>query len=236
MGKRHLIVNADDFGQSPGINQGIITAHEQGIVTSASLMVRWPASVAAAAYGRAHPELSLGLHLDLGEWVYRDGGWVALYHVVDLADPVAVADEVRHQLAQFVRLVGQTPTHIDSHQHVHRTEPVRSIVRDLARQLAVPLRHFSTAVRYCGDFYGQTGKGDPHPEGISVGGLLQILAGLPPGVTELGCHPSATDDADSMYRRERTEEVNTLCDPQVRAALVTENVQLYSFLRLSTSA
>jgi len=43
-GTRFLIVNADDFGQSPGINRGIIKAHADGIVTSVSLMVRWPAS------------------------------------------------------------------------------------------------------------------------------------------------------------------------------------------------
>lgn len=49
---RFLIVNADDFGQSPGVNRGIIEAHEHGIVTSASLMVRWPAATEAAAYGR----------------------------------------------------------------------------------------------------------------------------------------------------------------------------------------
>ena len=52
-GTRHLIVNADDFGQSAGINRGIIEAHEHGIVTSTSLMVRWPA--AGARWGSASP-------------------------------------------------------------------------------------------------------------------------------------------------------------------------------------
>ena len=50
--KRYLIVNADDFGQSHGVNRGIIEAHERGVVTSASLMVRWPAARKAAAYAR----------------------------------------------------------------------------------------------------------------------------------------------------------------------------------------
>jgi hypothetical protein len=76
---RHLIVNADDFGQSVGVNRGIIEAHERGIVTSASLMVRWPSAQEAAAYARSHTSLSLGLHFDFGEWRYRDGNWWKLY-------------------------------------------------------------------------------------------------------------------------------------------------------------
>src|SRR5919201_1887636 len=99
--KRYLIVNADDFGQSAGVNRGIIEAHERGIVTSASLMVRWPAATEAAAYARDHPELSLGLHLDLGEWAYRDGEWIALYQVVCEDVREAVAHEVTRQLMAF---------------------------------------------------------------------------------------------------------------------------------------
>ena len=49
MSERILVVNADDFGQSEGVNRGIIEAHTNGIVTSASLMVRWPAAREASA-------------------------------------------------------------------------------------------------------------------------------------------------------------------------------------------
>src|SRR5262249_16709084 len=122
---RCLIVNADDFGQSPGVNRGVIAAHERGIVTSASLMVRWPAAAEAAAYARTHPDLGLGLHLDLGEWTYREGSWVARYLVAVPDDARAVSDEVGRQLAAFRSLVGRDPTHLDSHQHVHREDPVR---------------------------------------------------------------------------------------------------------------
>ena len=59
------------FGLSEGVNRGIIRAHEQGIVTSASLMVRYPAAAEAARYALQHPRLSVGLHLDMAEWVYR---------------------------------------------------------------------------------------------------------------------------------------------------------------------
>src|SRR5215831_18987425 len=95
---RRLIVNADDFGQSAGINDGIARCHEAGIVTSASLMVDHPHGVDAAVYARGHPALSVGLHLDLGEWIQRDGEWIALYEVVPAWDAGTIRREVLRQL------------------------------------------------------------------------------------------------------------------------------------------
>src|SRR2546422_2301017 len=60
-----LIVTGDDFGASHGINRGIIQAHRDGILMSASLLVDRPASVDAATLARQHPHLSVGLHLEL---------------------------------------------------------------------------------------------------------------------------------------------------------------------------
>jgi predicted glycoside hydrolase/deacetylase ChbG (UPF0249 family) len=227
--KRYLIVNADDFGLSSSVNHGIIKAHEQGIVTSTSLMVGWPAAAEAASYSRKHRDLSFGLHIDLGEWAYRDGTWVPLYEVVPMEDRAAVSDQVSYQLDIFRLLLGKDPTHIDSHQHAHLREPVRSIVMDAARALRVPLRHYDSGVRFCGDFYGQTAEGLSFPYGISVDRLMKILAALPPGITELSCHPGVADDLDTMYRSERLEEVKALCDPRVRAAISTLDIELCSF-------
>jgi len=230
--KRYLIVNADDFGLSEGVNRGIIRAHEQGIVTSASLMVRWPAAAEAARYALQHARLSVGLHLDLAEWVYRDGQWMPRYQVVPPDDKSAVDGEVGRQLETFRRLLGREPTHLDSHQHVHRNEPARSVVGQLAQSLSVPLRSFTPQVQYCGDFYGQTGEGDPYPEGISLEGLLKTIQNLPAGVTELGCHPGEDEHLDSVYRIERMQEVTVLCHPQVRVALESNTVKLCSFADL----
>jgi predicted glycoside hydrolase/deacetylase ChbG (UPF0249 family) len=227
---RYLIVNADDFGLSAGVNCGIIASHEHGIVTSASLMVRWSAAPAAADYARQHPQLSLGLHVDLCEWIYRDDTWTPLYEVVSLDDQQQIARETTQQLAAFRNLVGRNPTHLDSHQHVHLKEPTRSVLLALAREMDVPLRHYASAVRYCGDFYGHDSKSRPYPQGISVDGLIELLARLPPGVTELGCHPGEAEDLDTMYAHERRQEIATLCDPRIRAALAAEGIQLCSFL------
>jgi predicted glycoside hydrolase/deacetylase ChbG (UPF0249 family) len=226
---RYLIVNADDFGLSPGVNRGIAEAHEHGIVTSASLMVRRPPAEESAVYARAHPRLSVGLHIDLCEWTYRDPRWECLYEVVSLDDEHAVAEEAARQLHAFRRLMGQDPTHLDSHQHVHREEPVRSVLLGMAHSLGGPLRFFTPGVRYCGNFYGQTEKGLPWHEAISVAGLIGALTALPPGVTELACHPGTGDDLDSMYSAERAREVEALCDPNVREALTTGGIELRSF-------
>jgi chitin disaccharide deacetylase len=194
-------------------------------------MVHGPAAQHAAEYAAAHPRLSVGLHLDLAEWRSESGRWVTAYELVALDDAVAVADEVDRQLERFVALVGREPTHLDSHQHLHRDEPLRSIVRDRGRRLGIPVREQTGGVRYLGGFYGQGGKGVPWLEGIGVDSLCRLLRELPEGTTELGCHPGLGDDTGSDYGGERALEVATLCDPRVRETLRDEGIALRSFLK-----
>lgn len=225
---RKLIVNADDLGQHAGINAGVRAGYQAGIVTSASLMVRWPAAVAAAEWGRELPGLSLGLHLDLGEWSCRHGTWYPRYVVVDSDDAAAVEREIAVQLALFCELVGRPPTHLDSHQHAHREEPVRSLLLMAAADLGVPVRGESQQVRYEGGFYGQDAEMQPWPEGISLDHLAQLLRGLPAGLTELGCHPGdGTGDGD--YVTERAQELAVLTDPQIRGLLRDCAITLTTF-------
>jgi hopanoid biosynthesis associated protein HpnK len=60
---RRLIVNADDFGRSHSINQAVIRAHRDGILTTTSLMVNEPACADAVILARQNPRLGVGLHL-----------------------------------------------------------------------------------------------------------------------------------------------------------------------------
>lgn len=229
MPTRKLIVNADDFGQSPGINRGIIQAFEQGILTSVSLMVRYPAAIEAAAYAKKNPALGIGLHVDLGEWFYNNGEWIPLYEVVSLDNKQQVEKEVVNQLNTFYQLMGRKPTHIDSHQHVHQRENVRTVFIELAQKLNVTLRGCSRQVNYCGDFYGQCFDGSPYHEGISVGALKAIILKLPEGLTEMACHPGLNNDVETMYRVEREKEVDTLCDMRIREAVANRHIELCSF-------
>jgi predicted glycoside hydrolase/deacetylase ChbG (UPF0249 family) len=233
MSQRVLIVNADDFGRSPGVNAGVSRAHEHGVVTSATLMVRWPAAEEASAYARRRYSLSVGLHLDLGEWVYRDGEWFPRYEVLSDTTQETVTAEIEQQLGRFESLIGLSPTHLDSHQHVHRDEPARTALLRVGERLGIPVRSFTPGITYSGAFYGQDAKGTPVHDAVTVESLVDVIEALPPGVTELACHPALEHDHDSAYGEERMREVETLCDPRVRAAIDRCGVDLRSFADLS---
>jgi chitin disaccharide deacetylase len=233
MADRVLIVNADDFGRSEGVNRGVIRAHEEGIVTSATLMVRWPAAEEAAEYARGH-SLGVGLHLDLGEWYYRDGEWHSRYQVITGSSDEEVAEEIGLQLERFEALIGRPPTHLDSHQHVHHEDPVRTGLLRAGHRLGIPVRGLTPGVSYTG-FYGQDAEGHSVPEAISVDTLVRTIEELPPGVTELGCHPAADADHPSAYDRERLREVETLCDPRVATAIERCAVALRSFADITVA-
>jgi predicted glycoside hydrolase/deacetylase ChbG (UPF0249 family) len=224
--ERNLVVNADDLGLSAAVNEGVFAAHAEAIVTSASLMVRQGAAAAAARRVAEFPELAIGLHLDLGEWNYESGEWTLAYSHCD-SDPAAVEAECRAQLERFRALIGRDPTHLDSHQHVHESEPARGVAEALAAEFGVPLRN--RAIPYEGGFYGQSGKGEPFPEGITPQRLMELIRALPPGWTEIGCHPAAGPVPTSSYDAERQIELATLRHPQVKDLLSVMEINLCSF-------
>lgn len=219
--KRYLIVNGDDFGASRGIDAGILRAHHDGILTSASLMVNMPRSREAAALSDALPAASIGLHANFT----NEGAGP----VVDLADVAACRTELRRQFTDFVRLMGRPPTHVDSHHNVHRLPGLLPLFLDLAAEHELPLREHSPA-RYHSSFYGQW-DGVPHPEQISPDSLIRMLrTQMDTQVTELGCHPGYVDpDFSSVYHVERETELRTLCDPRVGRTVAALGFVLISF-------
>jgi len=223
---KYLIVNADDFGASPGVNRGILEAHCRGVVTSTSFMVDAPGSEEAARLARSAPRLGLGLHVDLGARGANGHG----------ADDLLL--ELTRQMGRFIELVGRPPSHVDSHRDVHRGERFLPAFRELARRWGVPLRGDSP-VRCLSRFYGQW-KGESHPEQLAVESLANILAaGVDAGVTELICHPGYCDDQlSSSYLVEREVEVATLCDPRTRRVVADLGIELVNhgaFWRLAPS-
>jgi chitin disaccharide deacetylase len=216
---RWLIVTADDFGITSGMNRGIIQAHREGILTSTSLMVDRPACEEAAALGRECGTLSVGIHLEL-----------------DPHHAERVPAELERQFARFRELVGTAPTHADSHHDVHYDPRVLPHVLAWCGPVGVPVRGHSTA-RHFSKFYGQWG-GETHLEQIGVESLLRMFdSEIREGVTELNCHPGYVEAGfPSSYASEREEELRTLCDPRVRRAIGEKQIRLIGFRELPAVA
>jgi predicted glycoside hydrolase/deacetylase ChbG (UPF0249 family) len=214
---RRLIVNADDFGLSEGVDDGIIEAHVRGVVTSTSLMVDRPAASHAASVARRHPALSVGLHFEEEE-------------SVDLDDPAQAARAFAGQLKRFRALTGRDPTHVDSHHHVHAEGERMQTFRSLVAPLGVPLRH-DGHVAYIGGFYAQWEERVTKLRYVSRPFLVSLVRDEAlEDVTELGCHPARlTGDFHSLYEREREVELATLTSPGLREEIEALGVRLVSF-------
>ena len=198
--ERSLIVNADDFGLSEGVNRGILQAHDEGIVTSASLMVRQPAAAAAAEEAGRRPGLSVGLHLDLGS------GYIATApgrHCTRSPPPTMLRASLRRWRASSTHLCtwsAVTPP-TSTRTSTCTGANLCTAAQHMAARLRIPLRHFAPGVTYCGDFYGQGGRGEPFPELITPAVLTRIIRSLANGLTELGCHPGDAVASMAIWRR-----------------------------------
>jgi predicted glycoside hydrolase/deacetylase ChbG (UPF0249 family) len=207
---RKLIVNADDFGASEGVNRGILECHVDGVVTSASLMVEGSAAREAAEAARDHPLLSVGLHF--------------------VADGDDVARALARQLSSFERLVGRPPTHVDSHHHFHRDDDVFPQFCALLEPLGVPVRG-DGRVAWIGGFYAQWQPGVTNLEYVSVGSFERLLKEeVRAGWTELACHPGYRSAGfQSSYLVEREAEVRTLTDARVHEVISELDLQLANY-------
>lgn len=151
---KKLILNADDFGMTRGVNEGIVRAHREGILTSTTLMANGEAFDDAVERARANPQLGVGCHL-----VLVGGKCVAPREsVASLADadgnlpdslPLFVArissgmirgEEIERELrAQIykIRAAGIAPTHLDTHKHTHAHPRVMEALGKVARECGI---------------------------------------------------------------------------------------------------
>ena len=152
---KQLIVNADDFGLTENVNRGILDAHREGIVTSATLLANGMAFDGAAAASKRFHRLGIGVHLNLTE-----GMPVAeASHIPTLVDrrgrlhlaparlwagiaagQVSLSDIEVELWAQVMKVIraGIRPTHLDGHKHIHVLPRVSEVVIRLAREFRIP--------------------------------------------------------------------------------------------------
>ena len=243
-----LIVNADDFGLTPGVSRGILEAHARGIVTSTTLLVN--REIPAAQLEELHAsDLGVGAHLNLtlGAPVSNPRRVPSLVDaegrfIRDAREAAARArtDEARIELGSqidaFRKIMGRFPTHLDTHHHVGRHDPILDLVLDFARALKVPVRSQDATVRTAARRLGLRtpdhfmGEFGPEPY-WSRERTLEHLAALPADLSEFMTHPGYFDDdlAYSRYGRQRKTELAGLTDPDVRRAVESHGVRLAHF-------
>ena len=151
---KRLIVNADDFGMTEGVNRAILEAHLRGIVTSTSLLANGAAFASAVEIARSTPALGVGVHLNLTEGrpssdaaripslvtpegsFFPGAGRLASRVLSGRAALPEIETEFRAQIEK-VRAAGIEPTHLDGHQHVHMWPSVFALTARLTQDYGI---------------------------------------------------------------------------------------------------
>lgn len=150
----YLIINADDFGFSDDVNTAIIQAHEEGILTSTSLMVTGDAAQNAIALAKNHPHLAVGLHLvlvcgksvlppaQIPHLVDSQGNFsdnptqAGLNYQFNQATRAELRLEIAAQLEKF-RDSGLNLSHVDGHLHLHVHPVILNILTEFAAEFQI---------------------------------------------------------------------------------------------------
>ncbi len=245
---KRLIVNADDFGLTRGVSDGILAAHRHGLVTSTTMLVN--RMIPDDQLGRLRDSgMGVGLHvnLTLGEPLTRGRSLVDAAgrfvrdarHAAARAKASEVSAEITAQLERFERLFRRPPSHLDSHHHVGQLPPVRDAFVQLAIEARLPVRSQderarigarSSGLRTPDHFFGESG-----PEAYwSLHRTLAMLRRLPDGCSEFMTHPGYCDAelSYSRYGRQRETELAGLGSAAARAAATALGIRLSDFRNL----
>ena len=245
---RRLIVNADDWGLTRGVSEGILAAHRHGIVSSTTVLAT--ANLDRELVARLRDSgLGAGLHVNftLGSPLTRgrslvDGDGRFVRDARRAAARVSAADtraEVTAQVERFQSVMKRKPTHLDSHHHVGLHSPVREVLLEVARALDIPVRSQdgaarararSAGLRTPDHFFGESGPGAYW----SLDCTVRHLRELPAGTSEFMCHPGWCDAelAYSRYGRQRETEMIGLGGAPARATAAALGIALCTFADL----
>lgn len=220
-----VLFNADDFGLTKGVTDGIIEAHVNGVVGSTTLMMNGKATDYAVAQAKAHPLLKVGIHLVLtwGRPISKNvpelvdtGGcfkYKNSYREFEAPDVHEVKKEWRAQIEAFLA-TGLPLHHIDSHHHIHGWEPLKKIVVLLAREYNVPVRYVESLKDETDLLLTEKLWLEFYSDGVD-GGIFEKLHKVGADTIEVMTHPAIVDDdlrESSSYLEKREEELRILCE------------------------
>jgi predicted glycoside hydrolase/deacetylase ChbG (UPF0249 family) len=235
---KYLITNADDFGFTRDVNEGIVHAHRQGILTATTLMATGSAFDHAVALARENPELDVGVHLVL---VGGAGYPPTVARLVASLGRIRIYDELARQISKIMD-AGIRPTHLDTHKHTHLLPPVLEAVGRLSEKFKIPWVRRPLASLLRGVLARHGCRTTDHFAGFAITGrydaarLAKLIHQLPDGLTEFMCHPgfctAELERAPTRLKESRRQELDALTSPEVRAAIEESNVVLTRYSAL----
>jgi len=252
---RRLIINADDFGFTRDVNEGIVHAHREGVLTSTTLMANGDAFDDAVRLAKQTPTLDIGAHLVLVQGNSLLEGRPLPETPRQLLAVLArgglnVYGELKAQIEK-IRASGIHISHLDSHKHTHLVPSVFQAVVKLAGEFGItwvrlPL---DTTIRLgkpltaAGNLYyrwrGPNVKFTDHFLGFHLTGslseekLARALSQLEGGVTEFMCHPGYLGEelkkSRTRLKESRLIELEALTSPRIRQIIAEKGIQLGPF-------
>ncbi|MGT2950685.1 carbohydrate deacetylase [Streptococcus cuniculi] len=256
---KKVIINADDFGYSSGVNRGILESFKNGLLTSTTLMANMPGASEAIELAKAYPALGVGCHLVLtcgcpltkGQTIASDGRFYNLQTYQEkrsTMDEEEIFEEWCTQI-DFLLDQGMTLTHLDSHHHVHTFPENLAITQRISERYQLPFRNAYGLEEALSLNYqlGITGFLDlmnyPAIRDIThsfenrkdecLKELQAVLDQLKDHeVTELMVHPAFVDEElyyHSSFNIGRIKEVAILCDETVSQMFQENGIQLYHY-------
>jgi predicted glycoside hydrolase/deacetylase ChbG (UPF0249 family) len=132
---KKLVVNADDFGFTRDVNQGIVKAHREGILTATTLMANGAAFDDAVKLARETPSLDIGVHLVLVGQPPFPATVAQLTRAIALSR-IKIYDELSSQVRRILD-AGLAPTHLDTHKHTHLLPPVLDAVARISEEFKI---------------------------------------------------------------------------------------------------
>lgn len=261
----NLIINADDFGLTQGINAAVIRAHKQGALTSATLMAGGLAWREAVELSKQTPSLGVGVHLTLTalgpvtppqqvpSLVDKRGRFRRQFWRVLVWSRNQVKSEWRGQIERLLK-AGLTPTHLDSHHHIHLWPPLTNVICELAEEFGLAgvrvigpasfkLLPASFVQRRLAALSWRRSESYSvfKPNTVTaleiVGGTEQDFTSycrqLGPGTHELFTHPGSPNDEElaaiSSLTAKRKTETDLLCSDWLQDSLKAAGIVLANY-------
>lgn len=221
-----VLFNADDFGLTKSITDGIIHSHTNGVVNSTTLMMNGKAVEYAVERAKQYPNLQVGIHLvltwgkpidpNVSTLIDSQGNFAFTSIPKEVPDVDAVKREWTAQIEAFLQ-TGLPLHHIDSHHHVHGWEPLREVVTSLALQYEVPCRFMPSLIKTPEILLTERLWDGFYAEGVNVN-IFDDLKKIKAKTVEVMTHPSYIDDelrTVSSYVDKREEELHILTSIKV---------------------